>query len=490
MKYLSYLFQRKIELRAEDTESRSSENSDGGVRRRRPAPLPPNQQNRQRFGSIPDVAAVSQSDLSVSRLSRVSTGSSGGSSQDIRQESAFTQVASPPYSIQPNNTSTPAKPHNLPYRVKPFEDLNNSAFSRVQSHDANESYNSPHYKGSRENGNRLTPDARLDMLTRGNNSAFSPASQSGARPPLSNHSSPNDSRSRSHDGDMSIQSGPSQPSPQQNWNRGQQGQSSGPRPVKATHPQYPRSHSPGRVSHQQYSEQSPATQQQSPPRKSNILVSRADIGPRSYGQQRPNNAVVRARPASAFGAPVSNNPSQNEQHLNSSFQSPLNNTRPSRLDLNNSQNQPDVRSSYDGSFPGSSSGYHYTNGPTNNMPPQRRQQPHSARSERPKSVPPTMFNAQLAGVDSNSSQTENYIQSNHTGIEGIPNHIGSSKGTPPVPPPRKTKDVMSRYSVLREPTSPTRPGAGRGPVGNVPGPGTREQSEPGKKEIWYEYGCV
>lgn len=424
----------------------------------------------------------------MSRLSRVSTGSSGGSSQDVRPESAFTQVTSPPYSIHPNNTSTPAKPVNQPYREKPFEDLNNSAFSRVQTHDANDSYNSPQYKTSRDSGNRLTPDARLDILTRGNNSAFSPTSSVSGRPPVSNHSSPNDVRSRSQDGDTSILSGQSHVSPQ-NWKHESQGQNSGhagQRPVKATH-HFPRSHSPGRLS--QHSEHSSAPQQ-SPPRKSNILVSRANVGPQ--GQHRPNN-ILRARPASAFGAPV-HNTSQGEQQLNSSFQSPMNNSRPSRLDLNNSQvsNQStsDLRQSYDGSYSSSPSTHpSHSNGPMNNMPAQRRQMPVMGRSERPKSVPPTMFQQQVGGSDSDSSyNNENYNQSNHVGGNGIPNHMGVTKGTPPVPPPRKT----SRYSVLREPTSPTGQAySGRGP-GNSPSgmPGPREQPEPGKKEIWYEYGCV
>ena len=477
-----FVFQRKIELKADDTESRSSENSDGGVRRRRPAPLPPNQHSRQKIGSIPDVAAVSQSDLSLSRFSRVSTGSSGGSSQDVRPDSVFNQVTSPPYSIHPNNTSTPAKPMNQSYRGKSFDDINNSAFSRVQGPDANDSYNSPQYKSSRDSGNRLTPDARLDILTRGNNSAFSPTSSTSGRPPLSNHSSPNDQRSRPNDSDMSIQSGQSQPSPQSAGSTNQ-------RPVRATHPHYPRSHSPGRGSQQQqYNEHSPRTQQ-SPPRKSNILVSRANVGPQV--QHRPNN-ISRARPASAFGAPV-HNTSQGESQLNSSFQSPMNSVRPSRLDLNNSQmsNQSisDIRKSFDGSYSNSPSGHPHSNGPMNNVAPRGRQMPMMGRSERPKSVPPTMFNAQLGGSDSDSNyNNENYNQSNHVGRDNMSNHTGVGKGTPPVPPPRKT----SRYNVFREPTSPTRTGYGERGLPTSPSGMSApvEQKEPGKKEIWYEYGCV
>ncbi|XP_053400629.1 girdin-like isoform X3 [Mercenaria mercenaria] len=453
---------RKIELKADDTESRSSENSDGSARRRRPAPLPPTH-NRNHIGSIPDVAVVSQPDLSLSRMSRVSTGSSS-SSQDVRPESsAFTQVLSPSYHMQPNNTSTPAKPINS-YRTKSYEDTNNtSAFSRVSvpddrrnnsGYEHNNSHSqqlkpdmsdSPHYKSGREmtsdRDNRLTPDARLEMLTHAGagGSAFSPASSQSGQSPHSSYSSPGDQRSRSHDGDMSVRSGQG-PSP--SW-RGQQGQppSSGQRPVKATHPGYPpRSHSPGRMSQHQYDDRNSTPQSSTPPRKGNILVSRQ--GPRPYGTPR---NVVRARPASAFGAPV-NSSFQSDQSVNS----PMNNSRPNRLDLNNSisnQSHSDIRGSYDDSYNNGPTSAH-TNGPVHKTSVSHRSNP--SRMERPKSVPPTMFNQQ-GSSDSDSSYNIEYQQ----------NHVGN-KGTPPVPPPRKTKDILTsgRYSILREPSSPTKPMSG------------------------------
>lgn len=520
-------FQRKIEMKADDTESRSSENSDGSARRRRPAPLPPNQ-NRSRIGSIPDVAVVSQPDLNLSRMSRVSTGSSG-SSQDVRPESsAFTQVSSPSYHMQPNNTSTPAKPMNS-YRSKTFEDMNNtSAFSRVsvseerRNNSGYELVNSPHlqqlkpdftdspqYRGGHEStpdrDNRLTPDARIDMLTRGGGggggSAFSPASPQASQSPHSNYSSPSDQRSRSHDADMSVRSGQG-PSP--GW-RGQQGQpsGSGQRPVKATHPGYPPpSHSPARVT--QYDDRNP-TSPSTPQKKGNILVSRQ--GPRPYGATR---NVVRARPASAFGAPV-NSSFQGDQ----SMTSPMNNSRPNQLDLNNSisnQGPTSVRASYDDSYNNGPTSAH-SNGPVHNSSVNHR--PNQNRMERPKSVPPTMFNQQVSS-DSDSSYNNEYHQ----------NHVGN-KGTPPVPPPRKTRDILSggRYSVLREPSSPTKPvqgSASRGQWNNnspggtsgprsqtpsqrigppksytnnnnkppAPKPMNSEDGEQKKNSIWYEYGCV
>ena len=472
---------------------------------------------------------MSQPDLSMSRMSRLSTGSSG-SSQDVHPESsAFTQVTSPSYhtNMQPKNTSTPVRPVNS-YRAKPYEEVSNtSALSRVtvpEDRRNNSGYehvntpqsqkpktdmtDSPHYKGDREptpdRDNRLTPGARLEMLTRtGGGSAFSPTSSiSSQSPHSSNYSSPGDQRSRSHDADMSVRSGQG-PSP--GW-RGQQGQtpSSGQRPVKATHPGYPpRSHSPGVMSNQHFDDRNAST----PQRKGNILVSRQ--GPRPYGT--PKN-VVRARPASAFGAPM-NNSLQNEQTMNSS----VNNSRPNRQDLNNSisnQSQGDLRASYDGSYNNGPTSAH-TNGQIQN--PSVKQRYGVNKVERPKSVPPTMFN-QLGSSDSDSSYNNEYQQ----------NHIGS-KGTPPVPPPRKTRDILSggRYSVLREPSSPTKPLAtsnlNRGqwnngspsgsqvPLGQTPPspqrigpppsksssnkplppkPMNSEDGEHKENPIWYEYGCV
>lgn len=478
------------------------------------------------------MAAVSQPDLSMSRMSRVSTGSSG-SSQDVRPEtSAFTQISSPSYHMQPNNTSTPARPQSS-CRIKQYEDMNNtSAFSRVsvaEERRNNLGYehvnsphsqqykpdvsDSPHYKNGRETtpdrDNRLTPDARLEMLTHGGGSAFSPTSSQSGQSPHSNYSSPTDQRSRSQDADMSVRSGQGA-SP--GW-RGQQGQpasGSGQRPVKATHPGYPpRSRSPGRVQ-QPYDNRNATSPTSTPHRKGNILVSRQ--GPRPYGAQR---NITRARPASAFGAPM-NNSFQSDQSLNSS----TNNSRPSRLELNNTlpnQSHSDVvRASYDDSYHSGPNSAHI-NGPVHNTSVNHRTVPN--RMERPKSVPPTMFN-QPGSSDSDSSYNNEHQ-----------NHVGS-KGTPPVPPPRKTRDILStgRYSVLREPSSPIKPVLGgstsRGqwnnsisPSGTVGSAGPRGQNptsaqrigpppkSPGSKppvpkplntddgeqkanSIWYEYGCV
>ncbi|XP_060577829.1 girdin-like isoform X3 [Ruditapes philippinarum] len=439
---------RKIELKAEDTESRSSENSDGSARRRRPAPLPPTE-NR----SVPAVAVMSPPDHSMSRMSRLST---GGSSQDIRPESsAFTQVTSSSFhsNMQPNYTSTPLRPNNS-YRSKPFEDMNctlavslvtvpedrrnNLGYEHINQPPSQkpktDMSDSPHYKGGHEtilnHDSRLSPDARLEMLTStGGGSAFSPTSSvSSQSPHSSNYSSPGDQRSRLHDGDMSIRSAQG---PLPGW-RGQKGQSSsGQHPMKATHPGYPPpSHSPG-LSNQQFDDRNTTT----PPRKGNILVSRQ--GPRPYG---PSKNVVRARPASAFGAPTKSS-FQNEGTMNSS----MNNSRPNRQDLNNSissHSHSDTRASYDNSYNKGPTSAH-TNGQVQKTSVKQRTSVN--KMERPKSVPPTMFNQHGS---SDSDQSNDY-QQNHVGI----------KGTPPVPPPRKTKDILSggRYSVLREPSSPTKP---------------------------------
>ena len=498
--------QKKIELKQEDTESRSSENSDGSARRRRPAPLPPTNQNRNQIGSIPDVAAVSN-DLSLSRMSRVSTGSSG-SSQDIRPESAFVQVTSPSNDMQPNNTSTPAK-SQASYMGKPVEELNNSAFSRVfppedrrntlnydlgtpnrLHHNNDLSDYSPHYSQSTresilERENRTPAENRLDILTRGQvNNNLSPPSPQGMWSPSSNYSSPRDQRSQ--DEDMSVRSGPV-PSPHQSWGRGQT-QGSNQRPMRAYQ------QSPASTSQQ-------TTSPTTPQKKSNILVSRANITPRPYGQKN----VSRIRPASAFGAP-------NTFHGDYSPNTSLNNSRSNRSELNNSVlNQ--SQSSLDNSYSNGPVPTPQHNGPTPTGNVTRRQLPVS-RVERPKSVPPTMFNMQ-GGSDSDTnynSNTEDYTRNN-----------SGTRGTPPVPPPRKNRDLLTsgRYSVLREPSSPTKPHSGsstKNVLNNstssgvqrppsvplsaprsgikqsnkppAPKPMKPEQGEAKENSIWYEYGCV
>ena len=524
--------QRKLDGKQEDTESRSSENSDNSARRRKHAPLPPTQvlNNQRRTGSIPDV--VTQSDISMSRMSRVSTGSSG-SSQDIRGESAFTHVSSPALNMQPSNTSTPAKIQNLYMRQKTHDDVNSSVISRITRpddlrsppgydqatsphySDSHDGY-SPHYHSNREqipyrdrpspdrdrpspDRDRLTADARLDLLTRGNH----PASPSNWSP---SHSVSSPTQRPVSEGDMSVRSAQSRTgsSTQSSWQAGST-PSPGQRPIKATVPAYARSHSPGRQL-PQAPDRDPRSPPPTPQRKGNILVSRA--GPRPFEKKNMSN-VSRARPASAFGAPVSS--------YNNTVNSPLSNSV--NTDTNNSAN---LHNTFDDSFHTSPNTSHH-NGPMRNN---TRGQSSTPRYERPKSVPPTMFNAQ-GGSDSEPG----YI--NNT------NEFPQNSVTPPVPPPRKNRDILpGRYTILREPgpspqnkslpstlntsMSPSSVplnnsisnamnvshGSRGTPTGNRIGPPpkaphskppaprpmrpdeTEENRDPKENSIWYEYGCV
>lgn len=528
----------------EDTESRSSENSDNSGRRRRPAPLPPTQvlNNQRRSGSIPDV--VTQSELSMSRMSRVSTGSSG-SSQDVRGESAFTQVSSPALNIQPNNTSTPAK-YQIQYMPQhTHDDMNSSVISRIHRTDDprsppgydhitsphthySESHErfSPHYQTNREqtphrdrpipdrdrpspdrdasspDRDRLTADARLDLLTRGN-----PQNSPSHWSPSSSVSSPN--QRLPSDGDMSVRSAHSRvgSSAQGSWQVGTT-PSPGQRPMKATIPAYARSHSPGRQLPQQ-PDRNPRSPPPTPQRK-NILVSRA--GPRPF-EKKNMSSVSRARPASAFGAPIS------ALKVDNSLNSQLNNSVNS--DFNHSIEQ---HNTFDDSVHVSPNSSHH-NGPVQ-MRNSTRNQNTAPRYERPKSVPPTMFNPP-GGSDS------------ELGFINNSNEFPLNNVTPPVPPPRKNRDILpGRYSILREPgpsphnksmpssfNTSMSPSSGplnnslsnsmnisqssRGPPsGNRIGPppkvphskppapkpmkpdGSEENRDPKENSIWYEYGCV
>ncbi|XP_052767622.1 girdin-like isoform X3 [Mya arenaria] len=462
-----------------DLKSEKGDSTDHGGRRRKPAPPPPTSQSRSRISSIPDVAL--QSDHSMSRLSNVSTGSSE-SGQNTFKESAFSLVVSPTiYGMQPNKTSTPAKPKDAL-----SEGLNGSAFSQWPGgQDVNGSYTSPpQYNRVHDNSdNRLTPDARLDMLTRGHNSAFTPTStHSGNNSHHSSYSSQNE-LSGSKEEDLSVRSGHGSSS--QAWNRAQQGQGhSGQGPLKATHPHFQRGQ-------QQYDDRPPASQQSTPQRKGgNILVSRSNIAPRPYGQKN----IVRARPASAFASDSNTLSYPLDQSLNSSLNSTVNNMsgRPPRHGLNNSQS--DLNNSQllnksaadNHSYNTSQNSHSLSNGPSNNVQPRRRQAP--VRVDRPKSVPPSMFNVQQ-GSDSDSSFNNEFPQSNHMSApRGAPGH-GGSRGTPPVPPPRQTKDILKsgKYTIMA-----SGPPSRRGQLNNATPTVARGQdqglTEAEQKEIWNKAG--
>jgi len=382
------------------------------------------------------------------------------SNSSVSSSDSNSMVTSPPFTLQPSDTSTPAKSDNMPpygSRRHLLEESDSSAFSRVQGgHDGNDSFNSPQYNRPRDTDNRLTPDARLDMLTRGQNSAFSPTSpQNGNTSQHSAFSSP-----RSRNGDMSIRSG--QGTPSQTWNGGTPGQSSqpGPRPIKAT-AQYPPSSAP--------------SQQSTPQRKGgNILVSRANIAPRPYGQK--NTSVHHARPASAFApasASVGNASFNNEAPASVSYSStsrpPRQEARTLNPDHRNSLNQStsNLRAGH------SDSPYNSNANVNNNTPPSR-----SQINGRPKSVPPTMFN-HPGGSDSESSYSGSYQQPHGgTPTSGRQGPSRGVNGVPPIPPPRQHK-----YTIL--PPGPPM-------TDNRPLPGTEPSGPTGPtgKELWYEYGCV
>ncbi|KAK3591834.1 hypothetical protein CHS0354_007697 [Potamilus streckersoni] len=453
----------------EDSESRSSENSDNSARHplsRKPAPPLPTQLNNVcRTGSIPDVA-ITGSDLNMTRMSRVSTGSSG-SSQDIRQETSFSHLNSPQANIRPD-TSTPARTQ-ADFRVRSLEEMNMySPFQRQINDDHRStsssdsapspqvvrsgrysdkpysSENNPIYyshshshrpimdrelSSNSADRDKLSPDARLDLLTHGGQ-PFSPMTSFPAAgwSPAPNFSSPREpDRELKNDNDLSIQSA------QGRYNRSPQDHSgiAGSRPMKATASMQSGTHSPGRLDHRPPTGSQVDGRQSTPQRRSGespqgprILVSRSQLGPTPYGQK--NNAKV-ARPASAFGVPV--NPvfqyNNMDSNVNRDLQGQALESRQPQHTANNSIVN--------------TSNYSETNGPIQSPSNYSRAQ----RIERPQSVPPNMFNFP---DDSHQDLNSSFNSSEK---------VTPSKGTPPVPPPRRNRDVVqnikSQYSVLREP---------------------------------------
>ncbi|KAL3873251.1 hypothetical protein ACJMK2_036390 [Sinanodonta woodiana] len=451
----------------EDSESRSSENSDNSAHRphsRKAAPpLPTHLNNVYRTGSIPDVA-ITGSDLNTTRMSRVSTGSSG-SSQDIRQETSFSHLNSPPANIRPD-TSTPAR-NQADFRVKSLEEMNMySPFQRPINDDHRSTsssdgapspqvvrsgqYSDKPYSSENNNNyyshshrttmdrelsinsadrDKLSPDARLDLLTHGGQ-PFSPMTSSPASgwSQAPNFSSPREQeRELKNDNDLSIQSA------QGRYNRSPQDHvgTAGSRPMKATVSMQNRTHSPGRLDHRPPIGSQVDGRQSTPQRRlgespqgPRILVSRSQLGPTPYGQK--NNARV-TRPASAFIVPV--NASFQHNNMDSNV------NRDVQGQALESQQPPH---SANDSFVNTSN-YSETNGPIQSPGNYSRSQ----RIERPQSVPPNMFNfpdGSYQDMDSSFNSSDK---------------VTPSKGTPPVPPPRRNRDVVqnikNQYSVLREP---------------------------------------
>lgn len=98
------------------------------------------------------------------------------------------------------------------------------------------------------------------------------------------------------------------------------------------------------------------------------------------------------------------------------------------------------------------------------------------RIERPKSVPPNMFEAQQENT-------------------GAKDNMG--KGTPPKPPPRKTRDGLTSGRLLREPGNSRGRQLPQGELLRSSTPTLRKETpprqsteDPPKNSIWYEYGCV
>lgn len=468
----------KTSEKQEDTESKSSENSDNSANRRlhqqkRHAPPPPGshnnftqQPNRRPTSSIPDVAAVSglHSDLNVSRMSRISTGSSGSGSYE---------QATPPKREHPE-TSTPAQPsNNSQFKKRSYEDLNSFSpfvkYQNEQPHDFRKntlgstpssasrtlqySYaTSPHNDTShsigpkspqnrelpptpvdkeRDNPN-LNPAERLDRLMMGfSNSPHNNSNSSSPRVNSNMNNSINSTDRDSSNYDMSVRSGPTsqhydpsirsnQQHPVRNMN------SESPSDQRPSYPVYGRPHSS--LGHPKVQQLSPSHNGPSglPPSGSNERsFTSARLGPRPY-----SNVNNTTRPVSAA---YDSNSLPQQGYSSSDNRNSMDRVRQSP---NNVQHNGPVRNQQDGG--------------------------HSARVqriERPKSVPPNMFNPPPEHLEQQTNS--NYSQ---------PYHHGGAN--PPVAPPRKMRDapVTNRISLIRQPgqqqTPANRPMTSGSPQGN------------------------
>ncbi|XP_052106053.1 girdin-like isoform X7 [Mytilus californianus] len=396
----------------EDLESKSSENSDNSVnRRRRQAPNPPSD-NRI---SIPDVVSQSQIELNLSRMSRISAGSSG-SGYESRPDSL--DQSTPPQSKRDHpETSTPA--YNNINNIRKFEEAGYSPLvkpdfrkhslgstpstaSRTLQYVYPSPYKSPQNRELPPTPND-TPSDRLDRLA-----GFSQSHNSSNSSSLYSNNQDN-----SVQYDQSIRSGPTS--------------------------RY-RSGSPVR-SNQTFS---PVVQQGRPPSS----ASHHNSSPQTNGQLPPSGPLMRGQ---SLNRPQTFHESQQ------------NNIYFSIDDNKQNENRPEN---------------HYAR---------------VQRIERPKSVPPNMFEA---------LQNQENMNNRPKDMHNV------SKGTPPKPPPRRSREpplTTGRVSLLRE------PGANRSGGRQLPQADTYRSStptlrkdtpprqvpvneeppkDPKANSVWYEYGCV
>ncbi|XP_011447638.3 girdin isoform X2 [Magallana gigas] len=407
----------------EDTESKSSENSDNSAKRNyrkrhAPAPpgpfsTPPNSGSNPRIASIPDVA-VASSHLDLSRMSRISGGSSG-SGQDSRHE----EHSTPPHSIRGHpETSTPAVSSGSNHRLNngSFEDLNKcsplmssgdyhrytanstpSTASRTLQYSFGNSPQQQNYSVQSHQSRELPP-------TPANLSDRVPASDRLDRLVSSN----TQSSSPHNNYDMSVRSGGGH-------DRSGQNLSDKPPHARGTTPQG--SHG-----------------------RSQTFNNSSKTGQPHNSQYRPQQNAYSSFPGSHNGPHQPPQGYHNSDQVNTPPNSDSN-RRLSMLDTNSQQNIyssiDDTRSKgYDSSGTNLNNSGNMSNGPVRHS---ARDENHYARIqkiERPQSVPPNMFN-QLQ-----QSPTKN----NSDGVYSQPNK------TPPVPPPRRMRESVSTTRLLREPS--------------------------------------
>ncbi|XP_060071604.1 girdin-like [Ylistrum balloti] len=489
----------------DDIESKSSENSESSFRQKRQAPPPPVTNNRP-MHSIPDVAAVSHPDLNLSRMSRISTGSSG-SGQESRPES-YGQ-ATPPHVKLPE-TSTPAQYNNGGPHSNSLEELDKfSPFPRQQQqHDfrrntmgstqssatrtlqysmlssPGQSGNSPANRSSNQN-RELPPTPsepatdRLDRLT-----SLSQSSSSHNNSIISN---------TSNFSDISKNNSVYSPKDSYNYQSSQQHMANKP-PTPRGYPTQP----PGANRASPHPHQTGAIRNRQPPTD-------GQPSPQQYSHNGPVRPVP-TRDTIRHGQSPGLRP--NTYHEQNTFQN--NNTgaysgvgeNRTRNSMDYSQQKSSVQS----------------NGPIEGS-----QEHHYARVqkiERPKSVPPNIFNQLQMQAQQQQGQKQDQGP-----IYSQPQKVGR---TPPVPPPRRTRDVIARVSLVREPgqmptgrmsaqpfqtsgaNSSNGPMNKTLPVGGMsrsvnpgvksppsststaPRPMKPEENatEPNKNALWYEYGCV
>ncbi|CAG2253416.1 unnamed protein product [Mytilus edulis] len=344
----------------EDLESKSSENSSENSvnRRRRQAPNPPSD-NRI---SIPDVVSQSQIELNLSRMSRISAGSSG-SGYESRPDSL--DQSTPPQSKRDHpETSTPAY-NNINNNIRKFEEAGH--YSMCIRHRINLQQNRELPPTPND-----TPSDRLDRLA-----GFSQSQSQNSSNSSSLYSNNQDS---SVQYDQSIRSGPTS--------------------------RY-RTGSPVR-SNQTFS---PGVQPGRPP----SAASHHNSSPQTNGQLPPSGQLLRGQ---SLNRPQTFHESQQ------------NNIYFSIDDNKQNENRPEN---------------HYAR---------------VQRIERPKSVPPNMFEA---------LQNQENMNNRPKDMHNV------SKGTPPKPPPRRSREpplTTGRVSLLRE------PGANRSGGRQLPQTDTYRSSTP------------